>query len=136
MKPIPQVSGFRIASPLLSGILWSVIWLAAGTVVLSLMLYGTSMAEADAVPWVFGIHGFASCCGGFVSGRRAGRKGWSVGLGTGLTYAVLVLIASFLAHDIGWTARIALLLGIALAGGAFGGMLGVNMSGNGRARRL
>ncbi|MBB6729347.1 TIGR04086 family membrane protein [Cohnella zeiphila] len=134
MKPVAPVTGFRIASPLLSGILWSVIWLAIGTIVLSLMLYGTSMAEADTVPWVFGIHGFASCCGGFVSARRAGHKGWSIGLGIGLTYAILVLISSFLAHDIGWTPRIALLLGIAAAAGAFGGMLGVN-TGGGQARR-
>mgnify|MGYP000852583748 CR=1 FL=1 len=135
MKPVPQVSGFRIASPLISGLLWSIIWLAVGTIVLSLMLYGSSLTEADAVPWVFGIHGFASFCGGFVSARRSGRKGWSVGLGTGLTYALLVLFSSYLAHDLGWSLRIVLLLALAAACGSFGGMLGVNTGGSGSRRK-
>ncbi|GIO12460.1 hypothetical protein J19TS2_20150 [Cohnella xylanilytica] len=126
MKPIEQVTGFRIASPMVSGILWSIIWLAAGTLLLSLLLYGTDMGEKDTTPWVFGIHGFASLCGGFVSGRRAGRKGWSIGLATGLLYALLVLLTSFLAHDIGWSVRILLMLGLTAVLGALGGMLGVN----------
>jgi putative membrane protein (TIGR04086 family) len=126
MKPIPQVTGFRIASPLVSGLLWSIIWLAAGTLALSLLLYGTSMEEKDAVPWVFGIHGFSSLCGGFVSGRRSGRKGWSIGMVAGLLYAALVLLTSFLAHDIGWSSRIPLMVGATGFAGALGGMLGVN----------
>ncbi|WP_027094343.1 TIGR04086 family membrane protein [Cohnella thermotolerans] len=136
MKPIPQVSGIRIASPMLSGILWSIIWLAAGTLLLSMLLYSTSMAEKDVVPWVFGIHGFASLCGGFVSGRRSGRKGWSIGMATGLLYALLVLLTSFLANDVGWSVRIPLLLAATGLAGAFGGMLGVNTGGgSGKSRR-
>lgn len=126
MKPIPQVSGFRIASPLLSGVVWAVIWLAAGTLLLSLLLYGTAISEQDVVPWVFGIHGFASMCGGFVAARRSGRRGWSIGMATGLFYAVVVMLTSFLANDVGWTARIPMLIGLAAIFGAIGGMFGVN----------
>lgn len=126
MKPIPQVSGFRIASPLLSGVVWAIIWLAAGTLLLSLLLYSTDMNEQEVVPWVFGIHGFASMCGGFVSARRSGRKGWSIGMTTGLLYALVVLLTSFLANDVGWTARIPMLLALAAVLGAMGGMFGVN----------
>lgn len=126
MKPIPRVTGFRIASPLLSGVVWAVIWLAAGTLLLSLLLYGTAISEQEVVPWVFGIHGFAALCGGFVSARRSGRKGWSVGLATGLFYSAVVLLTSFLANDVGWTVRIPMLIALAAVFGAIGGMFGVN----------
>ncbi|THF83827.1 TIGR04086 family membrane protein [Cohnella fermenti] len=126
MKSIPQVTGFRIASPVVSGILWAIIWLAAGTLLVSIMLYGSSLGENEIVPWVFGVHGFASLCGGFVSARRSGKRGWYVGFATGLLYALLVLAASYLASDIGWTPRILSMLGLCCAAGAFGGMFGVN----------
>jgi putative membrane protein, TIGR04086 family/integral membrane protein, TIGR04097 family len=134
MKSIPQVSGFRIASPIVSGILWAIIWLAAGTLLVSLLLYSSSMNENEIVPWVFGVHGFASFCGGFVSARRSGRRGWYIGLATGLLYALIVLLSSYLANDIGWTSRILSMLGICCAAGAFGGMLGVNTGSAGKRR--
>ncbi|MBB6677641.1 TIGR04086 family membrane protein [Cohnella lubricantis] len=135
MKPIPRVSGFRIASPLLSGVVWSIIWLAAGTLLLSLLLYGTAISEQEVVPWVFGIHGFASLCGGFVSARKSGRKGWSVGMTTGLFYAVAVLLTSFLANDVDWTVRIPMLIVLAALFGAIGGMFGVNTGASRRPMR-
>ncbi|RUS47698.1 TIGR04086 family membrane protein [Cohnella sp. AR92] len=135
MKSIPQVSGFRIASPVVSGILWAIIWLAAGTLLVSVLLYSSSMGEDEIVPWVFGVHGFASLCGGFVSARRSGRRGWYVGFATGLIYALLVLVSSYLAHDIGWTVRILSLLGVSCAAGAIGGMMGVNTGSGSKGRK-
>lgn len=129
MNRFPKVAGNRIASPLVSGLLWSVIWLAAGTLLISLLLYATSLNESDLVKWVFGIHGFASLCGGFTAAKKSGEKGWRIGLITGLFYAVLVLLASFLANDLGWSLRIPMMAGIAALAGAVGGMLGVNTGG-------
>jgi putative membrane protein (TIGR04086 family) len=120
---------FRVSSPVLSGLIWSGIWLAAGALFLSLMLTGSSLRESELTPWVFGIHGMACLAGGFVSARRTGRKGWYYGFLNGLLYTLLIVLASFLATDAAWTMRVPAMLGVAAAAGAFGGMLGVN-SGN------
>ncbi|MFD0674332.1 TIGR04086 family membrane protein [Cohnella sp. GCM10027633] len=126
MKSITGALGFRIASPVASGLYWSGIWLAIGAVVLSILLTGSSFDEANLLPWVFGAHGFSSFAGGFASARRAGRKGWYFGLANGVLYTLLVLMISFLATDANWTAAVPSLLLVAALSGAFGGMLGVN----------
>ncbi|MCC3376935.1 TIGR04086 family membrane protein [Cohnella sp. REN36] len=126
MNPIPRVSGFRITSPLLSGIVWSIIWLGAGTLLLSLLLYSSSLSESNILPWVYGTHGAASLAGGFTSARRSGKRGWYIGAMTGLLYVVLVILTGFLSQNIDWSSRIPLLAIVALFAGAFGGMLGVN----------
>lgn len=128
MKLITGAAGFRIASPVVSGLYWSGIWLAIGAVILSIMLTGSSVDEVNLLPWVFGVHGCSSLAGGFVAARKAGRKGWYFGLANGLLYALAVLIISFLATDASWTMAVPTLLGVAAIAGAFGGMVGVNTS--------
>lgn len=130
MKSLTGAVGFRIASPVVSGLYWSGIWLAVGAVVLSILLTGSSVDETNLLPWVFGAHGFSSLSGGFVSARRAGRKGWYFGLANGLLYTLLILIISFLATDANWTASVPTLLLVTSLAGAFGGMLGVNTGQN------
>lgn len=130
MKSLTGGVGFRIASPVVSGLYWSGIWLAIGAVVLSILLTGSSVNETNLLPWAFCAHGFSSFSGGFVSARRAGRKGWYFGLANGLLYTLLVLIVSFLATDAKWSASVPMLLLVASLAGALGGMLGVNTGGN------
>jgi putative membrane protein (TIGR04086 family) len=126
VSPISRVMRFRVSSPVLSGLIWSSIWLALGALFLSVMLTGNSLRESELVPWVFGIHGFASLAGGFVSARRSGRKGWYFGAVNGLLYMLFVLLTSFLATDATWSLRVPAILGLTGLAGAFGGMLGVN----------
>ncbi|WP_027085303.1 TIGR04086 family membrane protein [Cohnella panacarvi] len=126
MKSFSGAIGFRIASPVASGLYWSCIWLAIGAVVLSIMLTGSSVNESNMLPWVFGVHGFSSFAGGFASARRAKRKGWYFGIANGLLYTVIILIVSFLATDANWTTSVPILLLVTAMTGAFGGMLGVN----------
>lgn len=134
MNPLSRIGKFRISSPVFSGLVWSCIWLGIGTLVLSTLLAVSSLREDGILPWVFGIHGVASMAGGFVSARRSGRRGWYVGAVSGVLYALLVVIASFLSMDTDWSLRIAALLGISCLTGAFGGMIGVN-AGAPRANR-
>lgn len=126
MNPLSRLGKVRISSPVLSGLIWSCIWLGIGALLLSALLAVSSLREDGILPWVFGIHGAASLAGGFVSARRSGRKGWYFGAVSGAIYALLVVIASFLAMDTDWSLRIAALLGVACLTGAFGGMIGVN----------
>jgi len=126
VSPISRVLKVRISSPVFSGLVWSAIWLGIGALLLSLLLSGGSLREADMLPWVFGVHGTASFAGGFISARRSGRKGWYFGALCGALYALLVIISSFLAMDTDWSLRIAALLGLACLTGALGGMIGVN----------
>lgn len=133
MNPV-RVSGIRIASPLVAGLVWSFIWLGIGTLVLSVLLYSSSMPESKLLSWVFGVHGAASLAGGFTSAKRSGKRGWYIGAFTGLLYAVAVALIGFLSQDIGFDARLGLLGLVAALAGAFGGMFGVN-AGGGSARR-
>lgn len=126
MRSLTGALGFRIASPVASGLYWSCIWLAIGAVVLSIMLTGTSVNETNLLPWVFGVHGFSSFAGGVVSARRARRKGWYFGIANGLLYSLLILLVSFLASDANWTSSAPILMLVTALTGAFGGMLGVN----------
>lgn len=126
MNSLSRLFGLRNASPVASGLYWSGIWLALGAILLSVMLMGSSLSESNMLPWVFGVHGCASCAGGFVSAKRSGRRGWYFGMANGLLYTILLLTISFLATDAGWTSTVPILLIITCLAGAFGGMLGVN----------
>lgn len=126
LKPITTALGFRIASPVVSGLYWSGIWLAIGALVLSIMLTGTSLSENNLLSWAFGVHGFAALAGGFASARRSGKRGWYFGIANGLLYTLLILLVSFLATDAKWTTNVPILLLITSLAGTLGGMLGVN----------
>jgi putative membrane protein (TIGR04086 family) len=132
VNSFPRFFGLRNASPVVSGLYWSSIWLAIGAIVLSILLFGTSMSENRLFPWVYTVHGFSSLAGGFVSARRSGKRGWYYGMTNGFLYTLLILVISFLATDAHWTSAVAVLLALTCLAGAFGGMLGVN-SGNGPA---
>ncbi|MUT67286.1 TIGR04086 family membrane protein [Paenibacillus sp. NEAU-GSW1] len=127
MNPVKQVpKPPQIGSPVLAGILFALIWLAAGALLLSLLLHFSNMKENNLPNLSLAVHGVSSLAGGFVSGRRSGRKGWYHGGLLGVIYGILILIIGFLAADASLSLRSAALLGIALLAGAFGGMIGVN----------
>lgn len=132
MNPLSRLFRFRMASPVASGLYWSGIWLAIGAIIISILLMGSSISEAELLPWVFGVHGFASFAGGFVSARRSGRRGWYFGAANGLFYTLLILLISFLAADAAWTLTVPILLAVTSFAGAFGGVLGVNTGSRGK----
>lgn len=134
MGIVSRLFGFRIGSPILSGLVWSFFWLAASALVLSLLLSNTSFQEQSVPALALAAHGFCALAGGFVSARRSGRKGWYFGLANGVLYMLLVLLASFLATDVDWSARVPATVGLSALSGAFGGMLGVNTAGGKKSR--
>lgn len=126
MNPINKVSQVRISSPLLSGLLYALFMMAIGTVIVSLLLLWSNVQESSLPAYGKIIHGLSVFVGGWVSGKRAGSRGWYHGGVLGVLYAIVVGIVGFLAYDNGLSlASLALLCG-AFASGALGGMLGVN----------
>lgn len=116
-----------IASPLLAGVAFSIIWLAAGALLLSLLLHFSSMKESDLSSYTLLVHGLSALAGGLTAGKRSERRGWYNGGLLGLIYGVIVMIVSFLAANAAPSWNSALILGAALLAGAFGGMIGVNL---------
>ncbi|MFM9279228.1 TIGR04086 family membrane protein [Paenibacillus jiagnxiensis] len=118
----------RVSSPLLSGLFHAFVWMMVGALVLSLLLWLTGMQEQDLSLFTYIIHGISMLAGGFVSGRKSGKKGWYQGGLTGVVYGIAVLVIGFLALDSHVNAQDLLHLSAAFILGAFGGMLGINLS--------
>jgi putative membrane protein (TIGR04086 family) len=124
MKNVPKVG--VPGSPLLYGVFYSAVWLAAGALLLSLLLRFSSMEESELPRWVWVIHAFSALAGGFTAGKRSGRRGWYTGGLLGLLYGMLILLIGFLAADAKLSSGSAVLMAVAAAAGAAGGMLGIN----------
>ncbi len=116
-----------ISSPIAAGIVFSILWLAAGSLLLSILLHFTSMKEANLPSGALIVHAVSALTGGFATGKRTEKRGWYYGALLGLIYGLIVLIISFLASDASITLRSALIVGAVALAGAFGGMIGVNM---------
>jgi putative membrane protein (TIGR04086 family) len=128
MNPMKGVqSGVRVGSPLLMGLLYSLVSMAAATVVVSLFLKFSSMQEGNMPSAVYIIHSLSLFIGGLVSGRRAGKRGWYYGGMMGILYSVVVVLIGFLSYDAALTLNTLILLVLSFVMGAFGGMIGVNL---------
>ncbi|MDF2835939.1 MAG: hypothetical protein K0Q63_1579 [Paenibacillus sp.] len=116
-----------IGPPLLAGIAFSLIWLAAGALLLSFMLHFGNMQENELGTYALLVHAASALAGGFSSGKRSERKGWYNGGLLGGIYGILVIIVSFLAENASMSWNSLLMLGAVLLAGALGGMVGVNL---------
>ncbi|MBJ6362954.1 TIGR04086 family membrane protein [Paenibacillus sp. GCM10012307] len=126
MNSVKKIARFHIASPLLSGLIYAFIWLGIGTLILSLLLFFSSLQESSLPNYAYVIHGFCSLLGGIVAGRRSTRRGWYHGGLTGLAYGLIVLLIGFLSLDQSLNSHNASVLALGLLAGAIGGMTGVN----------
>ncbi|MEW9700101.1 TIGR04086 family membrane protein [Paenibacillus sp. SI8] len=126
MNPMRSVSQVRITSPLFSGLLYSLIMMTIGTLVTSLFLLLTSAQETSLHTLTTIIHAASLFIGGWVSGKRAGARGWYHGGILGFVYFLLIFLIGFLAFDAGLNLQSLQLLIILFISGALGGMLGVN----------
>lgn len=126
VNPMKTVSQVRITSPLFSGLVYSFTMMTIGTIVTSLFLLLTSTQESSLHTLTTIIHAVSLFIGGWVSGKRAGSRGWYHGGMVGLFYFILIFLVGFLAFDAGLNLQSLQLLGILFAAGALGGILGVN----------
>ena len=100
--------------------------MTAGTLLLSLMLVFTSTEEQSLPAMTTILHAVSMFIGGWVAGKRAENRGWYYGGMLSLLYSTILFIAGFLAYDAGLNLHSLRLLGLLLAVGALGGILGVN----------
>ncbi|WP_028547708.1 TIGR04086 family membrane protein [Paenibacillus sp. UNC451MF] len=114
-------------SPLLSGLIYSMIFMLLGTLMISLLMLATNLQEASLFGYTMSIHGVSMFIGGIVSGKRGGTRGWYHGGLLGIFYCLIVAIIGFLAYDTGLSEQTMYLLGLTFGSGALGGMLGVNL---------
>jgi putative membrane protein (TIGR04086 family) len=126
MNPTKQVRQARISSPLISGLVYSLILMAIGTILISLILFSTKTQESSLLLLTTIAHGISLFVGGWVSGKRAGNRGWYHGVMLGIVYVTILLIIGFLAYDTGINLTSLKLLTLFLAASTLGGMLGVN----------
>lgn len=127
MNSMKSVSKFHISSPVLSGLLYGFIWLALGTLALSMLLWLSGIQEEGLPKLTYVLHGISLFIGGMTTGRRAEQRGWYYGGLFGVLYCFIIMLISFLAFDAGWSVSALIKLAAAFGVGALGGILGVNM---------
>lgn len=127
MSVVKQANAPKISSPFLAGIVYAIIWLAIGALMLSLFLHFSNMNESSLPLYAMIVHGISALAGGFIAGKRSGKKGWYYGGLLGLLYGIVILVISFLAADAQLSLRSLTLIATTFLTGALGGMIGVNL---------
>ncbi|GGE27272.1 hypothetical protein GCM10011571_31850 [Marinithermofilum abyssi] len=113
-------------NPMVGGVTLILAVVLAGSVITALLLRFSTISESTLPYFTYGINAAALLSGGWVSGRKAGRRGWLYGGLTGLVYVLLIFIIGFLAFDTAMRVQPALLLICATSLSALGGVFGVN----------
>jgi putative membrane protein (TIGR04086 family) len=126
MSPVDKTGSVRPAIPVMNGLLFAFIVTIIGTFATSLLLSFTQMNESSLPIFSVVNHGLSTFVGGFMCGKRAGRKGWYYGGILGASYFALVIIIAFLAVNQGFGTQTLSLLGLTLAASSIGGIIGVN----------
>ncbi|MEW9032272.1 MAG: TIGR04086 family membrane protein [Planifilum fimeticola] len=127
--PSAESTPRRTGSPLLFGLVavWGVVLI--GSLLAAFLLRYASVDEGYLPYFTFGINGVALLGGGWISGRRAGEKGWLYGGSVGCLYALIVILIGFLAFDAAMQIHPLAFAAGAFALGALGGIFGVNTRG-------
>ena len=118
----------KFKNPILFGLLYTFGLGILLALIFTLLLYFTSLSDAN-LNWMSYITTLVSLIvGGFVAGKRAGVKGWYYGGLTGLIYGVVILIIAFLAFNSKLNLQSLVLVALSFLFGSSGGIFGVNMS--------
>lgn len=125
MNPIRTAAEGGGRLPLGSGLFAAIIGLGAGALLLSLLLRYSALQETSLPALAMTVHGISAAAGGFVTGRKARRKGWYCGLLLGVIYAAIIIAVGFLAADAPLNLETLLLLIVTAGTGMIGGMFGV-----------
>lgn len=119
-------SKWNLGSPWIIGqmIVWGVVLI--GSLITAFLIRYSSLDSSLLPTIAYGINAGALMVGGFISGRKAGQKGWYYGGFQGLLYALIVILIGFLAFDSSMVINPVLFAISAFGISAIGGILGVN----------
>jgi putative membrane protein (TIGR04086 family) len=118
----------KMFSAMLIGLLTILGIILTFSVVISLILRFSTVAESSFTWVIVGLSFLALFIGGFVSGKKGREKGWFLGAGTGLLFAILVFLFQYLGYQVQFNAEQYLYhIGYILIS-IIGGILGVNLS--------
>jgi putative membrane protein (TIGR04086 family) len=118
-----QLRSFHCIS---SGLLYSFISMIVLTIIVSFFLLLTDLKENSLTVYIFFIHGISLLIGGYVTGKRIGKKGWYYGGIMGVIYSIIILLIGFLGFDSSTHLTSLLLIMLSFTTGALGGIIGVN----------
>jgi putative membrane protein (TIGR04086 family) len=117
-----------LRSPWIAGQLYIWAIILVGSFIVALFMRYTSM-KTDQLPLlVYTLNALSLLIGGFVSGKRAGQKGWAVGGIQGIIYALFLMLICFLSLDASISIHPGLLMLCAFGLSSIGGIFGVNVS--------
>jgi putative membrane protein (TIGR04086 family) len=124
---IDSVKG-GLRSPLIAGQLYIWTMILVGSFIIALFMKYTSM-KTDQLPLlIYILNALALLTGGFVSGKRAGKKGWAVGGLQGIIYVLFLMLICFLSLDASMSVHPGLSMVCAFGLSSIGGIFGVNTS--------
>jgi putative membrane protein (TIGR04086 family) len=124
---VVSMDRFLLRSPLLAGLLTVWLLVVIGALITAFILNYTDVQEQHFNYFSYTINSLALLVGGWIAGRKSGRKGWYFGAVTGGLYAVIVFLIGILAFDTSFDWFNLLHFAGAIAIAALGGMLGVSM---------
>ncbi|KXG44986.1 hypothetical protein U473_03005 [Tepidibacillus decaturensis] len=116
----------KITNPILSGLVYTYAIVIIASLFWALLLYFTSLSDTNLSLFSYTITAISLLFGGFVSGKRAGSRGWYYGGITGAIYGLILAIIGFLGFDASFNLRNLVLIILAFLFGALGGIFGVN----------
>jgi putative membrane protein (TIGR04086 family) len=101
----------------------------AGSLLLSLIFYATSLSESYLQPSVSFLYLAGAFFGGFAGARKAGRKGIQFGVETGFCYYLMVAVIILILAPAAFTRLAFILKGLySLIAAAAGGIFGIAFS--------
>lgn len=118
----------QLNNPVVAGTIYTLIIVLVGALITSLILSFTSVKETALPTFIYLINVLALFIGGFVSGKKEGRKGWYYGGLVGLAYYLIVLLLLFLGFNNDLSLKHLYSLFGSFLISAFGGIVGVNVS--------
>jgi putative membrane protein (TIGR04086 family) len=119
----------RLGSPILRGMLTSLVFAFICILVTSMIVTWTSLSESSLPTITYLINMVASLLGAFVSARKAGEKGWYFGGITALAYAVTITVIGLVVASVSFSLYHVVQIALMSLVGIFGGMIGVNTGG-------
>lgn len=120
-------------SAIMFGLLTILCIVLSCSLIFSLLLRFTSLEESSLHWIIMALSFFALFAGGFISGGKGKEKGWLMGGATAILFTGVVLLYQFLGQQEAFSMQQTFYHLGYIATAMFGGIIGVNISGGGKA---